>query len=186
MGLNINEFKANFKYGGMLTNQFEVLLTNPINGAGDNILPFRCKAANIPSKPISPIPVSYQGRQVKMPGVTEAYEPWTITILEDEDFVVRNALEEWANAINSPVNNRRETPSAEVSEVKSTALFTLLSKNETPLRTYKMVGIFPTNVGEVSVDWGNQAIMEYPVTFEVDYWEIDTSSITGLAGGPNI
>lgn len=186
MPLNINEFTAQLKAGGARSSLFEVYLTNPVNTSGDVILPYRCRAASLPARNINPVITSYFGRQVKFPGVVNNYDDWTVTIIEDESFVVRNALEEWSHIINSPIGNKREAASSDASLVKSVASVTALSQTNQPLRTYKFSGIYPVSIGEITTDWSNEAIMEYTVTFSVDYWEIDNNSATGLAGGPNL
>ena len=49
-----------------------------------------------------------------------------------------------------------------------------------PLRTYYFDGIFPTQVGSIELSYDNtDAIAEYPVTFQVQYWVAGTNSTNG-------
>jgi len=181
--MNINEFRSAMKFGGARADLFRVKLTNPVNGIADSTLPFMCRAATLPQRTINPISLSYFGRAIKVAGVTQNYEDWTVTIYSDEDFRIKNAMEEWHNAINSPEGNTRRLPSSEPSLYKSVAEVTAISQGNSDLRTYKMVGLWPTAIGETSLDWGTDEVQTFQVTFSVDYWITDDSSITGNAGG---
>jgi hypothetical protein len=186
MSFNINEFRSALKFGGARTNLFKVKLTNPIDGSSDSILPFLCNAANLPQRTTNPIDVSYFGRKIKVAGVVQNYENWQVKIINDEDFKIRNALETWQTAINSPEGNRRMLGTSEPSLYKSVAEVTALSQAGPELRTYKMIGIWPTEVGEIAMDWGQENVSTFQVTFAVDYWIVADTSPTGLAGGPGI
>lgn len=59
---------------------------------------------------------------------------------------------------------------------------TQFSKTGTPVRVYNFVGIFPTEVSAIEMDWGTDAVSEFTVTFTYDYWEV-SGGITGNAGG---
>ena len=182
MAFNINNFRANLRFGGARTSLFEVKITNPVNAAADIAVPLLCKAAALPASNITPLEVFHFGRAIKLAG-NRTFEDWNVTIINDEDFKIRNALEQWSNAINSYQGNIRTLPSSESSFYKSTAEVVQYSKTGEQLRTYKFIGIFPTAVSQIDLDWGNEAIQEYPVTFAVDEFYVEDSSPTGNAGG---
>jgi hypothetical protein len=46
------------------------------------------------------VPVQYFGRELKFAG-NRTFSDWTITVINDEDFTVRNAFERWMNGLNS-------------------------------------------------------------------------------------
>ena len=103
--------------------------------------------------------------------------------MNDEDFLIRNAIEEWMNEINSHLGNVRGFGSAADLSYKSTAEVTQFSKTGVPLRKYKFNGIFPVNLTEMEVDWNaTDLIQEFQVTFQYDWWEVSGGS-TGNAGG---
>lgn len=181
--MNINEFRSALKFGGARSNLFKVKVSNPVNGAADSTLPFLCRATTLPQRTVNPINLSYYGRQIKVAGVAQNYEDWNVTVYSDEDYKIKNALEEWQNAINSPEGNTRRLPSSEPSLYKSIAEVVALSQTNQPLRTYRMIGLWPTNIGETSLDWGQEEVQTFSVTFAVDYWYVDEASLTGNAGG---
>ncbi len=181
MSFDINRFKGSLKYGGARKSKFEVTITNPANGVADSIVPFMVSAASIPPVNTESIPVPYMGREIKLNG-KRTYEDWNVTVFNDEDFLVRNALEQWANDINSPQGNLMRFGSSSPSEYKSDAQVTQFSKTGEILRVYTFVGLFPTSVGEIELNWEDEGIQTFQVTFAYDYFYVN-QGVTGLAGG---
>ena len=65
--------------------------------------------------------------------------------------------------------------------MKTDATVTQFSKTGAAIREYKFVGIFPTDVTEISVNWEQiDEIQQFDVSFQYDYWTV--SGITGNAG----
>ena len=85
MAFDIASFKSNLRNGGARPNLFEVEVGNPIDGSADQVFKFHCRAAQLPASTIPAIDVPYFGRQVRVAG-NRTFEPWTVTILNDEDF----------------------------------------------------------------------------------------------------
>ena len=177
MPFNITEFQGNLPFGGARPSLFEVTMTNPINASADDRFRFVCRVAQVPASILTPITTNYFGRPIKFAG-NRTYEDWTVTIINDEDFSVRSTLEEWMNNINATVDN--------VSQVfntvyKSQAHF---GKAGDILRQYDFVGLFPTNIAAIDLDWSNtDALEEYTATFSIDYW---TTNSGGNAPGAAI
>jgi hypothetical protein len=182
MAFNVNEFAGALKAGGARPSLFQVQITNPINGVADAQIPFMCKAATIPEATLSAIDVPYFGRQVKVAG-TRTFAEWTPTIINDEDFSIRNAMEQWSNAINTFQGNINNAGGSAPSLYKANAQVTQYSKTGEILRVYDFVGIFPTVVSTIELGWENgDAIEEFQVTFVYDYWQVSGGQ-TGDAGG---
>lgn len=182
MSFNVNEIRSQLVFGGARNSQFQVQFTNPVNSVADIKVPFMVRAASIPAADLGTIEVPYFGRRVKLAG-DRTYADWTVTIMNDEDFLIRNALEEWSNSINTFQGNLRNFDSASPLLYKATAEVTQFSKTGLPVRTYKFNGIFPSSISPISLDWAqSDTIEEYDVTFQYDWWEI-SGGITGNAGG---
>tara|TARA_Y100000310_G_scaffold343128_1_gene449341 strand:+ start:488 stop:1036 length:549 start_codon:yes stop_codon:yes gene_type:complete len=180
MTFNIEHFKGAMKLGGARNALFSVTITNPVNTLADIQVPFMIKTSQIPASTLGVIPIQYFGREVKVPG-NRTYAEWTVTVLNDEDFAVRNALEHWSHSINSPSSNLRGLGSASPSLYKSSAQVTQFSKTGAPLRIYNFVGIWPSEVSTIDLDWSTEGIEEYTVNFTYDYWTV-SGGITGNAG----
>jgi hypothetical protein len=92
-------------------------------------------------------------------------------------------MEQWSNAINSFQGNIRTTGGSSPSLYKSDAILTHFGKDGTPLREYKMVGIWPMTISQIELNWEtDSAVEEFQVTFAIDYFEV-SGGITGNAGG---
>lgn len=178
---NISEFRAKLKFGGARTNLFKVKITNPAVGGVDSDLAFRATSTDLPAWTVTPIQVFYHGRSIKVAG-NRQFADWTVNIINDEDFNLRNAFETWSNKINSVEGNVRTFGTSEQSLYKSIGEVTQMSQTGADLRTYRMNGIFPIDVGQIAVDWSNDNVQYFPVTFSLDYFTIETSA-TGNAGG---
>ena len=181
MAFNINEIKSQLTYGGAKASLFEVQLLNPIDAAGDAKVPFMVQAAALPESTLGMIEVPYFGRKIKLAG-DRTFDTWTVTVINDEDFAIRNTLENWMASINTHQGNITTFGSASPLQYKSQAQITQFSKTGVPLRVYNFNGLFPVNVSEVQMDWAaTDTIEEFTVTFQYDWWDI-SGGVTGDAG----
>lgn len=180
MPFNINEFQAALKFGGARSELFQVIINNPVDTIGDVLTPFLCKAAQVPGSTLKTTEVPYFGRNVKLAGNRE-FPEWTVTILSDEDFAIRNALEKWSGNINKHEQNIRDFGSGSPLQYKSDASVTQLSKTGVPLRVYKLNGIWPSEIAPIDLSWDAEGVQEFTVTFQIDYWTV--AGPTGDAGG---
>ena len=182
MAFNVNEIRSQLTLGGARGSLFQVTFTNPANGVADIKVPFLVRSSQIPESSVGVIEVPYFGRKVKLAG-DRTFGDWSVTVINDEDFLIRNAMEEWSNRINSLQTNLRSFGSAAPLLYKSTAEVTQFSKTGVPIRSYKFNGIFPTTISAIDLNWGDtDAIEEFQVTFQYDWWEV-SGGVTGNAGG---
>jgi hypothetical protein len=179
---SVSEFKSNLTNGGARSTLFQVQLTAPQGLPGSLDLrkaPFLIKAAQLPASNLGLISVPFFGRAVKMAG-DRTFDPWTVTIINDEDFAVRASLESWSNSINSMRGNVRSTSSANLT-YKANASVTQYSKTGEILRVYKFEGLYPANISAIDLAWANEnQIEEFQVQFEYDNWVLDTGKSIGI------
>jgi hypothetical protein len=174
MTLRVDDFKAKLTGGGARPNLFRATLTYPSFAVGDiELSSFMCKAANLPPSIIAPIEVPFRGRQIKIAG-DRTFEPWTVTIINDTDFAIRNAFERWMNGINAHTENDGVV---EPNAYKADMIVEQLDKSGVALKRYDFRGTFPTNVSEIALSYEeNDAIEEFTVELQVDYWESNTTT----------
>lgn len=178
MAFNVTDVISNFRFEGARPTTFSVNIFNPTDSGADNTIQFLASAASIPESQLGNIPVPYFGRIVNFAG-DRTYDPWAVTIMNDEDFKIRNALEAWSDSINRKVQNIRENTA-----YKSTATVSQLGKTGSVLRTYQFNGIYPARIDPIRLDWGDVNQFErFNVTFIYDYWEIASGGTTGDANG---
>lgn len=169
MAFNINQFKSELVGGGARPTLFQVQITNPVAPGADFKVPFMVRAAGIPESTLGQYTVPYFGRQVKYAG-DRTFADWTVTVINDEDFAIRNAMEAWSNFINSHDSNTRALPQ----QYKSTGLITQYSKDGSALRTYVFEGMYPVTIDGIQMDWSQtDQIEEFVVTFQYDLWRVE-------------
>jgi hypothetical protein len=180
MAFNVAEFRANMIGDGARPNLFQVTLTFPsiaANGtAAGQKATFLAKAAQLPGSTIGQVPVYYFGRELKFAG-NRTFADWTLQIINDEDFTIRNSIESWMNSINSHSSNIRNAAAMSPSSYTVDATVTQYGKAGDALKTYKFVGMYPLDLAPIDLDWSsNDTIEEYGVTFAYQWWETDTTS----------
>jgi hypothetical protein len=173
MAFNAGEFRAQMQGDGARPNLFEVQMVFPtfVNpGAANRKLSFMCKTASLPGSVQGVVPVYYFGRESKLKG-NKTYPEWTLSILNDEDFAIRNAFEMWMNGMNRAVTNVSDKWAGNALGYSTQALVNQYSKTGEILKTYVFEGIFPVDVSQIDVDWGsNDTIEEFSVTMAYQYW----------------
>jgi hypothetical protein len=180
MAFNVAEFRANMIGDGARPNLFQVSLNFPTVAenavlSGQKVT-FMAKTAQLPGSTIGTVPVYYFGRELKFAG-NRSFTDWSLQILNDEDFTIRNSLESWMNAINSHAGNVRNQAAKNPTGYSVDAVVTQYGKTGDVLKTYKFVGMFPVDVAPIDLDWSsNDTIEEYGVTFAYQWWEATTTN----------
>lgn len=181
MAFNLSEFVGNLAGDGARPNLFAVTLVFPTfvqdGSAAGQKTTFMAKTAQLPGSTLGFVTQSYFGRELKFVG-NRTFADWTLTIINDEDFLVRGAIENWMNALNSHVGNFREPQAISAFNYQVDAYVDQYSKDgQTIIKSYNIVGMFPTDLSPIDLDWGtNDTIEEFSVTFAYQYWESDTTS----------
>ena len=201
----IDSFRSRLVGGGARPNLFEVKLVYPegiATSVADKELPidtrFMVKAANLPASNINVIDIPFRGRNLKIAG-DRTFDVWTITVINDTTFRLRNAFEAWMNRINRVDNATGEvTPidyqtnayvyqlgrdvtkagsSVGVSEYIGDSVGKLGKQKATNakvevLKTYKFHGIFPTNVSAIELSYDqSDSVEEFTVDLQVQWWD---------------
>ena len=193
----IADFKSKLIGGGARPNLFEVELTTlpaSVQGWDADTFKFMCKAANMPAQNIASIDVPFRGRNFKVAGYRHI-DPWTITVINDEDFRLRRAFEEWSEQIAKLDNNIGATdPGAYMVNAKVYQLgrgSTASSKDNAGssnavLAEYQFVDIFPTNVSQIDLSYDStDTIEEFTVEFQVQSFNILEPKVGAAAPSPN-
>ena len=180
MAFNVAEFRANMIGDGARPNLFSVSLVFPTVAAegvaAGQKTTFMAKAAQLPGSTINQVPVYYFGREMKFAG-NRTFADWTLTIINDEDFTIRNSIESWMNSINSHAGNVRNAAAANSNGYSVDAIVNQYGKTGEIIKSYKFVGLFPIDVAPIDLDWGsNDTIEEYSTTFAFQYWESESTS----------
>ena len=187
----LSNFKSKLAGGGARPNLFEVSIPNfpaaattstPAAQPNDETFQFLCKATNLPASNVASIDVPFRGRIFKVAG-DRTIDNWSVTVINDEDFLLRNAFEAWMNAIAKLDNNTGATnPGSYMTDAFVTQLGRggkerNSKKNQSgnsaaALKTYKFVDIFPVNVSAIDLSYdSSDTIEEFTVEFAVQSFE---------------
>jgi|TARA_B100000085_G_scaffold115833_1_gene105465 hypothetical protein len=183
----LDTFKSKMLGGGVRPNFFECELKFPNIGIDDNDVSdkvrFLVKGANLPASNIAPISVPFRGRELKIAG-ERTFDTWTVTVMNDSNFTLRDAFEKWMNLINRVSDNGGEVdPNIYQQEayvhqlgrapVTASSSVPVTTGNTVPiLRSYKFHGVFPTQVAPIELSYDqNNVIEEFAVELQVQWWE---------------
>jgi len=205
---NIQDFKSRLSGGGARPNLFEVAI-DKFPSYADGLwqtektdFRFLCKAANLPASNIAPIDVPFRGRILKVAG-DRTFDPWTLTVINDEDFKIRTAFEGWMNGI-SKLDNASGTTgpnsymvdadvyqlgrgitansgskAGDVPNGPSGGISGAGGQDTATLRHYKFFSVWPTNVSEIALSYETgDTIEEFTVELQVQYFRADTNGHT--------
>lgn len=190
----ITDFKAKLQGGAARPNLFEVSIPSfpaTVSGWDDETFNFMCKSAALPASNVAQIEIPFRGRVLKVAG-DRTFDVWTVTVINDEDFKLRTAFEQWMNQISKLDNATGATnPSSYMVDAyvhqhgrgeTKFATSNTDSGSSLPLRTYKFYDIFPTNVSQIDLSYDtSDTIEEYTVDFQVQWWQAEANDQTGTA-----
>ena len=204
---SIINFKSQLSGGGARPNLFYVeftdLFNDPLKDSKDKDLTgtalseakesntkrndqfsYLCKAAQIPASVIASIDVPFRGRILKVAG-DRTFEPWTITVINDQNYNVRERFEDWMQQIAQYADASGDSDPTDY--YKSAVVHQLGRGGDAKssmkdgeltgggLRTikkYKFHDIFPTNLGAIELNYeSTNAIEEFTVELQVNYWQ---------------
>ena len=185
---SIDSFKSRLVQGGARPNLFEVEMDFP-SGVGifdEEIENTRhrmmIKGAQLPASNIAEVVVPFRGRQLKVAG-DRRFDPWTITVINDGDFKLREAFERWSNFI---VKVSDGSGTINPSDYFADWVVNQLGRAQTDLnvrgennpatlpvlRRYQMHGCWPSQVSAVELSYDTaDVIEEFQVTLQVQWWE---------------
>ena len=182
MASTISNFKSQLRRGGARPNLFEVdvtCATGWVNNEAETEFKFLCKATSMPTQTIGSVDVPFRGRILKVAG-DRTFEPWSVTVINDESFDIRQTFEQWQELINGIESGSGSvSPSAymgngTIRQLGRADVGTrkVGSKDTGVLYTYVVQDIWPSEIGSIDLSYeSSDAIEEFTVTFQVNYME---------------
>jgi hypothetical protein len=210
MAKSISDFKSYLKKGGARPNLFLVRLNfpsqisqiadiGPITSANNltTQAEFMVKTAQIPASNIGTIEVPFRGRMLKVAG-DRTFEPWSVTIVNDGQFQIRQAFEAWSRGINALTENVSQLgygADGGASYCVDMTVFQLSRDGQTPNRTpanpnnvgvdgmdviraYKFYDAWPSAISSIDLSFeANDQIEEFTVEFQYNFFENTTTNL---------
>ena len=187
----ITDFRSKLTGGGARPNLFEINLGNfggdgTTGGWNTNIeseFRFMCKASSMPTQTIGSVDVPFRGRILKVAG-DRTFEPWSVTVINDEDFKVRKGFEAWTEKINAlatgvgQVDPNSYMGNGTVKQLSRSATVAGDDTAQKVLHEYKVQEIWPSEIGSIDLSYeSSDAIEEFTVTFQVQYTNSSTFDV---------
>ena len=184
MAFAVTDFKTNLATGGggARPSLYTVDVNGPVAGVSfsgsSNIL---VKAAAIPASTIAPLTTNYMGRAYKTPGF-RTFDVWNVTVINDEDMAARSKILVWMRQLAGTLQGNRDGTFGGSSKVlakhEGDATVAQMGLDGNAKQSWKVHQMWPTELGEIALDWSSDAIEEYTVAFAFDYWSHGTGSST--------
>jgi hypothetical protein len=128
-----------------------------------------------PTSSTTQIGVGWMGSKLKLAGKTD-YLDWKVSVRDDTRNVASTYFHEWRSKVYSVENGRsyREQGSSSKVGYKRSAIVAMLGNRPLDLtiaRAYILQGVWPKDVGAVTLDYSTEAISVFPVNFSIDYFD---------------
>lgn len=147
------------------SNLFEVVIPDVVDSR------FLAKAASLPASTVNPIEVPYQNRKWKIPG-DRIFADWTVTFLNDANYVLRNGLLVWQEVIQGHTTFSGDTQVAGAGVHKLLEIHPLNREIADQAGAAWTFSCWPTEIGSIELSWDTaDQIQEYTVTFAVS-WDL--------------
>ena len=194
----LTNFKSRLATGGARPNLFEVNITTGEensywNETAQEDFQFLCKATSMPTQTIGSVDVPFRGRILKVAG-DRTFEPWSVTVINDESFNIRKSFEKWSQAINNlatgvgEVNPGAYMGRGQIRQLSRSATVagatggtaTFDSGDQKVVHEYQVEDIWPSEIGSIDLSYeSSDAIEEFTVTFQVQYINSSTFNDDG-------
>ena len=173
---NINDFKSKLRGGGARANQFRVTMPFPgfaSVGGETETMSFLTTSTSLPGMTLGEVAIPFRGRELYVAG-DRTFATWATTILNDTDFLIRNAYERWLNGINNMSDNEGLVNPA---DYQVDSFVDQLDRNGNVIKSYTFRGMFPITLDDIALDYGtNNAVESFAATHRYQYFETNTTT----------
>lgn len=160
---------------------WEILIAQPVVGSTQTYA-LRAQSTSQPERSIGAITIPYKASAgFVVPGKLSYPHDWDVTFVEGEDRYVLRNFYTWLNTI---IDDRTNSGSA-VSKI-DIHLNMLNTDGSYALQT-RLIGCWPRRMSDVALDYTNEDVMRFTVTFAYDRWEItDLANAGGIVSQVSI
>jgi hypothetical protein len=178
MAFTVTDFKSKLSAngGGAKPTLFEVTIAASVDTELSLVAAlseqFLVKSTQIPGVTISAETLNYAGRPVKYSG-KRTYENWTTTVINDENFAIRNKVMKWMVSMSGTLAGTRgvnegDNPNATPAYKEGVATVKQLGADGVPTKTFTLNQLWPTSIASIPVDWSADGIEEFSVEWCFD------------------
>lgn len=163
-GFDVDSYRANFQGGARAyLFYYKPLFPNAVAGNTDKAT-YLVRATSLPETTIDEIPLAWQGFDFKVAG-KYTYTDWTVTFNCDADADVQKYFHNWMSIIHDPTTNIYTSPRDTMVDQQ----LELLGLDGKPIMKYKLYAAWPKVIGNSSLDYANNEVVQFDITFAYVY-----------------
>jgi len=172
---SVDEFKSRLTGGGARGNLFQITLANPRGGLGVELdidfASFMCEGGQLPASTVGTIEIPFRGRRLKVAG-DRVFDPWSVTVINDTEFKVRDQMEVWMNAIaNHADAGGVQNPELYFADLKVEQF----DRDERVIKTYTFKDAWPSAVSAIELSYADDQIERFTIEWQYEYWTSNTT-----------
>lgn len=163
---NLEAFKSQLGSGAR-SNLFEVVFSPPtgVLNAGE-LVTYMVKTASLPGRTLGQIPVNWRGATAKLAG-DPTYADWSVSFWNDVTLGAWKTMVSWQELVHQTLTNTSVNPAL----YKGMATVKQLDGLGMPVQAVQLIGCWPLDLGEVTLDTSAQdTIEEFTTQISFDYW----------------
>lgn len=145
--------------------EYEVEVLGSTSSGTFPLLTQRVKDVTIPNHNVETFEISYKGKKTQHSGRDAATKTVTINFWETEERDMYKFFYDWIGTINDHTAGGGVTKDLYKGEV---IIRTYAADSQTVTGTNKLINAFPTELGDVSLDYTSSDAMSFAVTFTFD------------------
>jgi len=168
---SLSNFKTALTYGGARPSlfKFDITTMGLVGAGGVTDINLYCNVSAIPPLTVTPIEKQYFGRTVKIPGDI-VYGDLATTVLNAEDYSIRNAIEAWMDHINSHKENKGISGN---STWVTDGTLTQYDKEGDALVAWEFIDMWPQTIAELPLSYDTASdIEQFDVTWAYNYYKM--------------
>jgi hypothetical protein len=137
-----------------------------MHGRSDFFLTAQADNINLPEKSVETIQVNYKSRQARYAGRDSSPGTFTVQFRDNEAHAVYNFFENW---MENGISNSRTGGGLSKNEYAVDLHASLMAHDETTvLGKHQFERVWPSSVGEITLDYGDSEMVRFTVTFTYD------------------
>ena len=144
---------------------FDVLIPTPVGGGDFNTLQVRARSSQVPARSNEVINIPYkQTAGLFIAGKDHLEHTWQCTFMEGEDQLIWQAMSGWQQVIvdtQAGINN---------GDYQTDVYLTLTGTDGSNTMSLKLKNAWVSNLGAVTLNYEQNGIVTYDVTFSFDYF----------------
>lgn len=186
---SLKDFYNTVRNNGLRTNhEFQIELAGiPTDQDAFEEFIVYAQSSRLPGRKIEAQPTPFYGFNFQVPTNTTYDQEWTFTVRADTKLKSREMFENWFNYIadlkNSTGGQKGLIPDGAYGIVHLLDPEFFNGGNAKVARTYRLEGVFPLTLGELTLDHNDNAISTFDVTLEFQYW-YPTTNAASQEGDP--